>query len=164
MPTSTVSDVFPSERKVSRAGSFPVKKVAKVGREVSKADVTGKKTAKDKRKISEAGSLSEEKVAKAGRKVSGAGDVPDKKTSKAVASEPREPHTKRLKEELEEAEKAISTASRKKTPQQLRKSGSDRNRLSVSTPLPLLKKAADLDKQESSSVFRTPAKYVSRRT
>merc|ERR1712010_376664 len=59
----------------------------------------------------------------------------------------------KVKEELEEAEKAISTASRK-TPQQLRKSGSDRNRLS--TPLPLLKKAADLDKQESFSVFRTP--------
>ena len=29
-------------------------------------------------------------------KVSGAGDVPDKKTSKVVASEPREPRTKRL--------------------------------------------------------------------
>merc|ERR1711934_556022 len=66
----------------------------------------------------------------------------------------------KMKEELEVVEKAISTVSRK-TPQQLRKSGSDRNRLS--TPLPLLKKAADLDKQESSSVFRTPAN-VSRRT
>ena len=59
------------------------------------------------------------KVAKAERKVSGAGDITVKKTPKVVAPEPREPHTKRLKEELEEAEKAISTASRKKTPQQV---------------------------------------------
>ena len=74
----------------------PKLEVAKVGREVSKAGVTGKKAVKVERKISGAGSLSEEKVAKAGRKVSGAGDVPDKKTSKVVASEPREPRTKRL--------------------------------------------------------------------
>jgi len=64
----------------------------------------------------------------------------------------------KMKEELEVVEKAISTASRK-TPQQLRKSGSDRNRLS--TPLPLLKKEAVFDKQGDS--FRTPAN-VPRRT
>ena len=96
MPTSPVSNVPPSERKVSGAGGLPVKKVAKVGREVSIADVPGKKTEKDEREISGAGRLSEEKVAKAGRKVLGKEDVPDEKTSKVVASEPREPRTKRL--------------------------------------------------------------------
>ena len=93
MPTSPAYNVPPSERKVSGAEGLPVKKV---GREVSIADVPGKKTVKDERRISGAGGLTVKKVAKAESKVSGAGDVPVKKTSKAVASEPREPHTKRL--------------------------------------------------------------------
>jgi len=91
MPTSPVSNDFPSvqsgERKVSGAEGLPVKKVAKVGREVSMADVPGKKTVKDKRDVSEAGGV---------KKVSGAEDVTAKKTPKVVASEPREQQTKRL--------------------------------------------------------------------
>jgi len=93
MPTSPASNVPPSERKVSGAEGLPMKKV---GREVSIADVPGKKIVKDERRISGAGGLTAKKVAKAESQVSGAGDVPVKKTPKAVASEPREPHTKRL--------------------------------------------------------------------
>merc|ERR1719184_651239 len=66
----------------------------------------------------------------------------------------------KVKKELEEVEKAISTAHRK-TPQQLRKSGSDRNMFS--TPLPMLKKKeSDLGKQDSSTLFRTPVSDLRR--
>merc|ERR1712192_77073 len=78
-----------------------------------------------------------------------------------------EKESKRLKEAFEDVEKATSSASRK-TPQQLRRSGSDRQTSaprSSLTPLPTLKKKeADTGKQESSNLFRTPASVNLRRT
>merc|ERR1719342_411570 len=60
----------------------------------------------------------------------------------------------KVKEELGEVEKAISIASRQ-TPQQLRRSGSDQNKLA--TPLPSVKK-------KEGTQFRTPANIFARRT
>jgi len=80
-----------------------------------------------------------------------------------------EKESRSLKEKFEEVEKSISSASRK-TPQQLRRSGSDKNRQtpaprSTLTPLPVLKKKeAESGKQESSALFRTPASVNMRRT
>merc|ERR1712192_257908 len=74
-----------------------------------------------------------------------------------------------LKTVFEEVEKTTSSASRK-TPQQLRRSGSDKNRQAPAprsslNPLPTLKKKeAAGDKQESSTLFRTPASVNIRRT
>jgi len=80
-----------------------------------------------------------------------------------------EKESKSLKEAFEEMEKASSSAFRK-TPQQLRRSGSDKSKQAPAprsslTPLPTLKKKeADTGKQESSNLFRTPASVNLRRT
>jgi len=103
VPTSTVSNVLPSvqsdERKVSEARGLPMKKIARVGKEVLIADAPGKKTAKDDtdapgkktakdyKEISGPGGLTVKKVAQ--RKDSGAGGFPVRKNPKVVASEPR---------------------------------------------------------------------------
>jgi len=98
MPTSTVSNVLPSvqsdERKVSGAKGLPMKKIARVGKEVLIAEVPGKKTVKDDKEIYGPGGLTVKKVAQ--RKDSGAGGVPVRKNPKVVASEPRKHHMKRL--------------------------------------------------------------------
>jgi len=91
MPTSTVCNVLPSiqsdERKVSEARGLPMKKIARVGKEVLVADAPGKKTSKDDKEISGPGGLTVKKVAQ--RKDSGAGGFPARKNPKVVASEPR---------------------------------------------------------------------------
>merc|ERR1712192_24455 len=81
-----------------------------------------------------------------------------------------ESESKSLKTEFEDVEKATSSASRK-TPQQLRRSGSDKTKQTSAprsslTLLPTLKKKKDAEtgKQESSNLFRTPASVNLRRT
>jgi len=85
MPTSPVSNVFPSvqsdERKVSGAKGFPAKKIARAGKEVLIADAPGKKTVKDDKEIPGPGGLTVKEVAKVGRRVLIA-DVTGKKTVK----------------------------------------------------------------------------------
>merc|ERR1712192_35171 len=75
--------------------------------------------------------------------------------------EKEEKESKRLKEAFEDVEKATSSASRK-TPQQLRRSGSDKTKQTSAprsslTLLPTLKKKKEAEsvKQESSNLFRT---------